>query len=188
MSFSQPPAQDTSLTGDWSPSLDTGSTLPTNETLDVEEQWILEALNSIPNDDFMVDDHQLATIDTDLALPHQEFFLDNDPFNTIQEQQNEAFNGFAPSTTDLFGTFQPDSMASAADHYQADSMAGATMPWASAPFGADQWGGLPQMVDQPMAGMAQAWETPFEALAGPSSSTQIAVPGAGDASTPAGAG
>ncbi|EOD51373.1 hypothetical protein UCRNP2_1849 [Neofusicoccum parvum UCRNP2] len=176
MSFSQPPAQDTSLTGDWSPSLDRGSTPPTNEVPNVEEQWILETLNNIPNDDFMVDGQPLATIDTDLALPHQEFFLDNDPFNTIQEQQNEAFNGFAPSTTDLFGTFQPDSMA------------GATMPWASAPFGADQWGGLPQMVDQPMAGMAQAWETPFEGLAGPSSSTQIAVPGAGDASTPASAG
>ncbi|KAF4541803.1 uncharacterized protein LTHEOB_8384 [Lasiodiplodia theobromae] len=170
MSSFQPPFTATSEASDWSPFLEQGSMSSTNDNLDLDYQWLDEALASLPNDNRMTEDQTMAVFDMSLQAPQQNFLPTNDYSFAAPEPQHGAVapSSFNPLIDDNAWMFQP----------------GPATFGISAPFGAGQWG-LPQMVDQPMSLVPQTGATPFESMLEPMASMHTAQPGVRSAPTPA---
>lgn len=190
MPYSQPPFNGaTSQASDWPPFLEQGSTSSTNSDLNLDYQWLDEALASLPNDNRMIEDQTMPGFDVGPPAPQPNFLPTTDHSIPVPEPQHGAvdFSSFNPLMDDNAWMFQPGSMAGATDRCEADSLAGPATFGISAPFGAGQWG-PPQMVDQPMSLVPQAGATPFEFMLEAMASMHAAQPGVGSASTPADAG
>ncbi|KAK0642593.1 hypothetical protein DIS24_g8876 [Lasiodiplodia hormozganensis] len=189
MPYSQPPFNTTSQASDWPPFLEQGSTSSTNDNLDLDFQWLDEALASLPSDNCMTEGPTMANFDMGLPALQQNFLPTTDHSIAAPEPQHGAIasSSFNPLMDDNAWMFQPGSMAGATDRCEADSLAGPATFGISAPFGAGQWG-LPQMFDQPMSLVPQAGATPFEFMLEPMASMHAAQPGVGYASTLADAG
>ncbi|KAF9629818.1 hypothetical protein BFW01_g11021 [Lasiodiplodia theobromae] len=184
MSSFQPPFTATSKASDWSPFLEQGSMFSANDNLDLDYQWLDEALASLPNNSRMIEDQTMAGFNMGLPAPQQNFLPTTDHSIAAPEPQHGAVasSSFNPLMDDTAWMFQPGSMPGATDRCEADSLVGPATFGISAPFGAGQWD-LPLMVDQPISLVPQTGATPFESMLEPMASTNAAQLGVGSAST-----